>query len=120
MKPMRSPMRYGLILLLAVAACPSLARAQAPETIEYYGSDTIGSIRIVFDVNGTVLGRQDFTPFGTPVVPAPTMPKEAFGGNEKDDETDLSYFHARMLQARAGRFTPPDAIYEGLVEPHRS
>ncbi len=114
---MRSPMRYGLILLLAVAACPSLARAQAPETIEYYGSDTIGSIRIVFDVNGTVLGRQDFTPFGTPVVPAPTMPKEAFGGNEKDDETVLSYFHARMFQARSGRFNRPDPVDGDLSAP---
>ncbi len=116
---MRSPIRHALLLLLAVVAVPSIAGAQAPETIEYYATDTIGSIRIVFDVNGTVLGRQDFTPFGTPVVPAAPMPKERFAGNEKDDETDLSYFHARMLQARAGRFTRPDAIYDGLFEPQR-
>src|SRR5947209_8235429 len=109
---MRSSMRYAL-LLVAVTAFPSIARAQTPpETIEYYASDTIGSIRIVFGVNGTVLGRQDFTPFGTPVVPAAPMPKEQFGGNEKDDETDQSYFHARMFQARTGRFSRPDPVQD--------
>jgi RHS repeat-associated protein len=71
----------------------------------------------VFDGNGTVLGRQDFTPFGTPVVPPSAMPKEGFGGNEHDDETDLSYFHARMFQARAGRFTRPDPIVDGIFDP---
>ncbi|HYT77557.1 MAG TPA: RHS repeat-associated core domain-containing protein [Vicinamibacterales bacterium] len=112
-------MRYALILLLAVAAVPSIARAQAPETIEYYATDTVGSIRIVFDVNGTVLGRQDFTPFGTPVVPSAPMPKEAFVGNEKDDETVLNYFHARMFQARTARFNRPDALFGGTSEPQR-
>jgi RHS repeat-associated protein len=111
--------RAALFLVLIAAAGPR-AFAQAPaETIEYYGTDTIGSIRIVFDVNGTVLGRQDFTPFGTPVVPPSALPREGFGGNEQDDETDLSYFHARMLQVRAGRFTRPDPIQDGAFEPQR-
>jgi len=97
-------------LLLALAlfvALPRVAFAQA-ETIEYYGSDAIGSIRIVFAPDGTVLGRQDYAPFGRPLFPVPAMPKEGFGGQENDDETDQAYFHARMLEARTGRFGQTD------------
>ena len=43
---------------------PTLAFAQS-ETIEYYQADLVGSIRIVYDAAGNVIGRQDYTPFGT-------------------------------------------------------
>lgn len=108
------------LIALAILALPSLARAQAPaETIEYYGADAIGSIRIVWDANGTVLARQDYAPFGRPLFPVPAMPKEGFGGNEKDDETDQAYFHARMFQARTGRFARPDPIFNPLFANRR-
>jgi RHS repeat-associated protein len=113
-------MRTILILLLAVAALPSIARGQTPpETIEYYATDMIGSIRIVFRPDGTTVARQDYAPFGRPLFPVPAMPAEAFGGNVKDDETDQAYFHARMFQARTGRFTRPDPIQAGVSEPQR-
>jgi RHS repeat-associated protein len=117
---MRSCTRYAPVLMLGVLAMPALARAQTPpETIEYYATDTIGSVRIVFGANGTALGRHDYAPFGRPIVPVPTMPAEGFGGNVKDDETDLSYFHARMFQARTGRFTRPDPIQGDVFVPQR-
>jgi RHS repeat-associated protein len=111
-------MRKLLILLLTVAALPSVARAQTPpETIEYYGTDMLGSIRIVFRPDGATVARQDYAPFGRPLFPAPAMPREGFGGQEKDDETNQGYFHARMFQARTGRFSRPDPVSGGLFEP---
>jgi RHS repeat-associated protein len=108
-----------LLVLLALLV-PTVAHAQTvPETIEYYGTDTIGSIRIVFAVDGTVLGRQDYAPFGKPLFTVPAMPKEGFGGNEKDDETDQGNFHVRMFQARTGRFTQTDPIFDGIFDPQR-
>ena len=107
-----------LLVAIGFLALPGLAFAQQAETIEYYATDAIGSIRIVYDGTGNVIGRQDFTPFGTS-IPVGTLPKEGFGGNEKDDETQQTYFHARSLATRTGRFSQPDAVQAGLFEPQR-
>jgi RHS repeat-associated protein len=106
-----------LLVLVALLALPRVAAAQQAETIEYYGQDVIGSIRIVYDANGNVIGRQDFTPFGTPVQVTPPVPKEGFGGQEKDDEANEAYFHARMLQTRLARFGSPDPVESGVEDP---
>ena len=77
------------LLLVLALLMPAVAHAQTPaETVEYYGTDAIGSIRIVWDANGNVVGRKDYAPFGRPLFPMPAMPKEGFGAQEKDDETD--------------------------------
>jgi RHS repeat-associated protein len=111
--------RVRLLPLCLALLVPTVASAQQAETIEYYGTDAIGSIRIVWDANGNVLGRQDYAPFGKALFPIPAMPKEGFVGNEQDAETDQGNFHARMFEARAGRFTRPDPIQDGVVEPQR-
>ena len=109
-------MRRLIVALGLLLTLPRVAAAQG-ETIEYYAHDAIGSVRVVFTVNGTVLGRQDYGPFGQPIFSVPAMPKEGFGAQEKDGETDQAYFHARMFQARTGRFTRVDPIFRGLFEP---
>jgi len=108
-----------LLLLVALVALPRVAAAQQAETVEYYGSDLIGSIRIVFDAYGNVIGRQDFAPFGVPVQVTAPVPKEGFGGQEKDEESNQAYFHARMFEMRTGRFGAPDPIEVGDLEPQR-
>jgi RHS repeat-associated protein len=105
-----------LALLLLLMPAPVLAQAPA-ETVEYYGHDAIGSIRVVWDANGNVLARQDYGPFGRQLFPVPAMPKEGFGGQEKDSETDQSYLQARMFQARTGRFTRVDTATPTLLNP---
>lgn len=107
-------MRRRVVTLALFLLAPQLAAAQPAETIEYYAQDAIGSIRVVFNPAGTVLARQDYAPFGRPLFTVPAMPREGFGGQEKDDETDQAYFHARMFQARTGRFTQPDPMFAGL------
>lgn len=107
------------ILVAVLVLVPMQALAQPAETIEYYGRDMLGSIRIVFDVTGTALGRQDYGPFGRPLFTAPAMPKDGFGAQQSDHETDLAYFHARMFEPRIGRFTRVDPIFSGLFEPQR-
>jgi len=101
--------------VLLAALLPAVVQAQT----EYYATDGIGSIRIVYDVNGNVIGRQDFTPFRTPVLNATSMPKEGFGGNKKDDEIQQMYFHARSLAARTGLFSASDPVPGGTFEPQR-
>jgi RHS repeat-associated protein len=106
-----------LLALFVLLTFPQVAHAQQAEIVEYYAQDVIGSIRVVFDVNGTVRARQDYAPFGRQLFPVPAMPKEGFGAQEKDAETEQGYFHARMLQARTGRFTAVDRIFNAMSEP---
>src|SRR5262249_3287286 len=106
----RPAMRRLPLLLFAVLMAARVAAAQQPETIEYYGQDVMGSIRIAWDANGNVIGRHDYLPFGKRLFTNAAMPKEGFGGQEKDAQTDEGYFHARMLQFRLGRFGSPDPV----------
>ena len=109
-----------LVLTFALLCLvPRLAAAQQPETIEDYAQDAIGSIRVVFNPTGTVLARQDYAPFGRQLFTVPAMPKDGFVGQEKDDETDQAYFHARMFKSRVGRFAQPDPVIDGVWEPQR-
>ena len=95
----------GLVLL---AGAPQAA-AQS-ETTEYYGTDAVGSVRIVFNASGAVLGRQDYDPFGREILSAWGVPPERFGGQTTDDEAQQAYFHARQLQSRMGRFGSVDCL----------
>ena len=110
-------MRRLLLALLVLVPAPAFAQS---ETIEYYGQDAIGSIRIVFAPDGTVLGRQDYAPFGRQLLSAPALPKEGFIGNVKDYEIEQGFFHARQYEEGPGRFNrvDPVAIAAG-IEPQQ-
>ena len=117
---MRAPRsgRLGLLLALLVGSpMASAANAQQPETVEYYGQDVVGSIRIVFDVNGATLGRQDYLPFGRPLFPVPDRPSEGLGAQERDAESAQEYFHARLFTVRLGRFAAPDPLFTDETNP---
>jgi RHS repeat-associated protein len=91
---------------------------RAQETIEYYGVDVTGSVRVVFDASGVVAARHDYEPFGTPVTPVGTDPK-IFAHLFHDEESQLEFAQARQFQARTGRFTAVDAVHAGLFDPQR-
>jgi RHS repeat-associated protein len=107
-----------VLLFLSVGA----VRAGAQEVIEYYGTDALGSVRIVFAPDGTVKSRGDYLPFGEEwgtSTPGGPLPTQRFTGQERDAEENLDYFKARSYQTRTGRFTTVDPIYAGLFEPQR-
>jgi RHS repeat-associated protein len=108
------------LLLAAIALLCGTAPASAQtETIEYYGTDAVGSVRIVFNASGAVLGRQDYDPFGREILAAMGLPPERFGGQSTDDEAQQAYFHARQFQGRTGRFGSVDSVFDGMVDPQR-
>jgi RHS repeat-associated protein len=104
----------GLVLALLTVG---VSRASAQEVIEYYGTDTVGSIRVVFDASGNVKARSDYLPFGdewnatTPVGP---LPSQRFTGQQRDSEEGLDNFNARSYMTRAGRMTTTDPVFSGL------
>jgi RHS repeat-associated protein len=105
-----------LLFLVVVALIPATAFAQS-ETVEYYGLDALGSVRVVFDASGNVLTRVDYTPFGAEVVPAAGLPDQRFAGLFRDPEAGLDYAQARSYQVRTGRFNAPDPVYAGMFDP---
>ena len=90
------------------------------EYAEYYASDTLGSVRLVFNAAGAVVGRSDYLPYGDALNVAGTLPKERFTGQQHDAETGLEFMNARSMQARTGRMNQPDPLMgNALVNPQR-
>src|SRR5262245_51552820 len=100
---MKTALRRFLLLCAILTGLPVAVMAQT-EAVEYYGTDALGSIRIVFDANGTVLGRTDYTPFGDVFSSSGTQ-KHLYAGLFRDTESDQDYAEARMYQQRTGRFS---------------
>lgn len=109
--------RIGLLLVVVVALVLGLpVSAAAHETVEYYGTDAIGSVRIVFDASGTIVGRMDYGLFGEQIL-ASTVGHRSYAGLFRDGEAGLDYAEARSYQVRTGRFSAPDPVYAGLFNP---
>jgi RHS repeat-associated protein len=109
------------LLLACVALIPARVVAQTPpaETVEYYALDAVGSVRVVFDPAGNILGRSDYTPFGGELFSGTNMPSQRFAGLFRDGEAGLDYAQARSYQVRTGRFNAPDPVYAGMSDPQR-
>jgi RHS repeat-associated protein len=88
---------------------PGRAFAQS-EVVEYYALDAIGSVRVVFDVNGNVIGRMDYDPFGAPLASGTGLPSRAYAGLFRDGEAGLDFAQARSYQSRTGRFSTVDTV----------
>jgi RHS repeat-associated protein len=104
-----SPATSPRVVLLGMAVTllsPAVVAAQSE--VEYYATDAVGSIRVVFDSNGTAVARSDYLPFGESYAASGAMPMARYTGQERDAEAGLDNFNARAFGARAGRFTRPD------------
>lgn len=88
----------------------TVASAQSQETVIYYHTDAIGSVRMITDGHGQVVARYDFLPFGEPWAALPaTSDVRQFGGKERDAETGFDYFGARYYASGMGRFASADS-----------
>lgn len=105
--------------LLTATAAPVLAQTPPAETIEYYALDAVGSVRVVFDASGTILGRSDYTPFGGELFSGQGLPPQRFAGLFRDGEAGLDYAQARSYQVRTGRFSAVDPIFVGPADPQQ-
>jgi RHS repeat-associated protein len=103
-------------LLAAGSAAPAYAQS---ETIEYYGLDALGSVRVIFDQQGNVVDRMDYGPFGENLRAAIKFPTQQFAQLAMDAETGQDYAQARNYSAGTGRFNRVDPMYAGLFEPQR-
>jgi RHS repeat-associated protein len=110
--------RIGLIVLVATVLLPQVAHAQGGDTVIYYHTDAIGSVRMITDSSGVEIARYDFLPFGQRwPQPQNSSDVRQFADKERDLETKLDYFGARYFRAESGRFTSVDPIQGRLADP---
>jgi RHS repeat-associated protein len=116
-----SIMRLRLLsVVLGLCACccsVAVAQAQTQDTVIYYHTDAIGSVRMITDANGQVIARYDYLPFGEPWAPLSNGDVRQFAGKERDAETGLDYFGARYYSSVRGRFMSPDLVDPSLTNP---
>ena len=101
----------SVVLGLCVCRCSvGIAQAQTQDTVIYYHTDAIGSVRMITNANGQVISRHDYLPFGEPWTPPANADVRQFAGKERDVETGLDYFGARYYSSAIGRFTTADQV----------
>lgn len=85
--------------------------ALAAEQVFFYHTDQAGTPLAMTNSSGTVVWKADYRPFGEEQSITAAMPNDKrFIGKEKDAETGLSYFGARYMDAKTGRFISPDPV----------
>jgi len=104
-----------LSALLLVTLLTSAGIASAQDTVIYYHTDAIGSVRMITDANGGVVTRYDYLSFGGDCAPNPPCTAQSpdthqFAGKERDTDTGLDYFGARYYDSISGRFTTVDPL----------
>jgi RHS repeat-associated protein len=99
-----------LIRLILLSALCALARpASAGEYVLFYHNDALGSPQAMTDINGNVVWRADYEPFGNLATITETLPNtHQFIGKQRDPETSLHYFGARYYDDGIGRFLSVD------------
>jgi RHS repeat-associated protein len=105
------------MLWVVAALLLAAGTAEAQTTIEYYGLDAVGSVRVIFDPAGAITARMDYGPFGQELVPSTGKQQQKYAGLFAEGEAGLDYAEARMYQSRTGRFSTTDPLYAGLFEP---
>ena len=101
--------RVIIIAVWAAGFSPAGVQAQT-ETVTYYHTDAIGSVRMVTNEAAQVVARYDYQPFGLLLDQNPAPPPEPrqFAGKERDAETGFDYFGGRYYASQTGRFTTVD------------
>jgi hypothetical protein len=87
--------KHLVLLVLGLGVLhSSTAAAQSQDTVIYYHTDAIGSVRMITNNAGQVVARYDFLPFGESWSPPAASEVRQFGGKERDVETGFDYFGA--------------------------
>jgi RHS repeat-associated protein len=82
----------------------------------YYLKDHLGTVKMTVDGTGTVVGWDDFYPFGMQMEgrsqAAGADPRYKYTSKERDAESGIDYFGARYYDARIGRWLTVDPLAE--------
>jgi RHS repeat-associated protein len=97
----------GVVALGIAAALP--VHAQTTQTVLYVHTDALGSVVAKTDVNGNVVERYDYEPYGAPIG-AGVQDGPAYTGHVSDSATGLSYMQQRYMDPQLGVFLSVDPV----------
>ncbi len=88
-----------------------IASAGGVETVTYTHTDHLGSPVASTNASGTLLWREDYTPFGEARQrPAANDNDEGYTGHIADSDTGIVYMQARYYDPAIGRFLSQDPV----------
>jgi hypothetical protein len=104
--PTHTPPRPELVTVDQGAPPPPVIGGT--DTVTFYDTDAIGSVRMITDADGEVLARYDYTPFGAVIEDPDVTNTRQFarsasvGRGEKNDRPAAALARARPHRDRAG------------------
>ncbi|MFC1722986.1 RHS repeat-associated core domain-containing protein [Nanoarchaeota archaeon] len=82
---------------------------------KFYHPDHLGSTSLVTDGSGGVVEEMKYSPFGSVIIDGDS--RFQYTGQEKDEESELSYYQSRYYDPELKRFTQPDSIIPDVYRP---
>lgn len=109
---------YRFVNVAFALWCASLAASA--QTVTFFHNDVSGSPIMATNASGSVLWKENYSPYGDKInrAPASADNKIGFHGKPHDDATGLSYMGARYYAPSLGRFTGIDPIDFQENNPH--
>ena len=102
-----------LIALLLTAYC-LFHTGKAWGGVVYFHPDHLGSSNILVDENGDIAEGTLYYPYGETFFEADTeLTQHKYTDQERDDETELYYCHARYYDSSLGNFLSTDPVKAG-------
>src|SRR4029077_12273990 len=77
-------------------------------TIQFHLGDHLGSSNVVVDSSGTLVNREEFTPYGETSFGSFARKRYRFTGKERDEESGLNYHAARYYAFGLARWLSCD------------
>ena len=78
--------------------------------VAFHLPDHVGSSVAVLDDSGTLISREEYTPYGETSFGSYTRKRYRFTGKERDEESGLNYHAARYLHLALGRWMSCDPL----------
>lgn len=94
-----------------------ISRITAAGTATYAHADRLGSIRLLTDSAGSVVGTQQYDAFGAPRAQSGTQLSLTYTGEQVDTESGFVYLRARYMEPGNGRLLTTDPFPGFMEEP---
>jgi RHS repeat-associated protein len=107
--------RNGVLVKYYTLAGRVVARNDG--AVLYYTQDHRGSTRLVANASHGVVDTYDYTAFGRPIVKSESAPQDFEYDGSYDDESALTYMHARYYDGELSHFASADTIVPNLYRP---
>ena len=85
------------------------------DDVVYNLEDQIGSSTVRLDINGTIIDKEEYYPFGDSSLRTFTYKRYRYVGKERDAESGLYYYGARYYAAWTCRFISVDPLADKYV-----